>query len=211
MKSNQDKPWLDWPEDKLKYEIGTVTRFTGRYLQPLIESGEFGFKYHVEFKTWAFEREGFIERTPDDDWKITEYGERWVREKVWTTHVTNTKLLLKAYPTYSGDRVPEHRIKKPISYDGRLWIATSASGVAYDLTNADENAYVGCYQVVDPADYHGDPPPRDKDACYFGKYGYMGVVVYHSRQRYVITGHRLIIHRGEPVPQQQSLFWEAAA
>ncbi len=206
--NNRDEPWLDWPEDKLEYKIGTVTRFTGRYLQPLIERGEFGFTHNVEFKTWVFEREGFIERSPDG-WQMTEYGERWVREKAWTTHVTNTRLLLKAYPTYSGDRIPEHRIKKPFGYDGRLWVATAACDVAYDLTKADESAYVGCYQVVDPADYHGDPPPRDKDAFYFGKYGYIGVVVYHGRNRYVVTGHRLIIHRGEPVLQQQRLFGEA--
>jgi hypothetical protein len=205
---NRDKPWLDWPEERLERETSWVTHFAGRYLQKLIETGEL--KFGDPFKFWVLEREGFIEPTPAG-WQITEHGEHWAREKAWTTHVTDTALLLKANPTYSGDLIPKHRIRKPFRYAGRLWVCTGGYNVSYAHIRALNDAQVACYQVVDPADYHGDPQPRDKDTFYFGKYGYMGVVVYHGRQRYVMTGQRLIIQRGEPVPQQQSLFGEAAA
>ncbi len=206
MNSVNNKPWLEWSEDKLLWKTEYVTRFTGRYLQPLIEDGECYFigDHDEAFKIWVFEQEGFIERALQGGWQISEYGERWVREKAWTADVTDTPLLKRAWLTYSANRIPNHRIKKPFVYDGRLWIAVGGLGLGKNLKKVD------CYQIVDPIDYHGDPPIRDKDVTYFGKYGYMGAVLYHGKTSYVMTGHRLVIHRGEPMPQQQTLFEMAA-
>lgn len=100
------------------------------------------------------------------------------------------ELFAAAEVTYSADRIPSGKIKKPFAYKGCLWVTT---GIA--------NGSLECTRVVARADWRGavttyaekSRPPREAS----GTISYAGVLARHGKNEYVLTDEKLHLTRGE--------------
>ena len=107
-----------------------------------------------------------------------------------TIRVVDATLRQQIEDAYSGDRIADEKpIRKPLTYDGKLWVGTSGDA----------------RRIVPRAEYAGachTYRERSKHRVY-GESFYTGMIVQHRGQEYVITHERLVADRPaeQPAPQ----------
>jgi hypothetical protein len=119
---------------------------------------------------------------------------------------TNAGLCRQLEASYSGDVIAQSgRIRKPVWYAGRLWIAV---GVVYHGVSVEE---VSCHEMVPLALYRGDVEPwREwhyrEDRC--PEDYYPGRIVKYGGREYVMCRQELVATPGDVAgePVQLSLF-----
>lgn len=115
--------------------------------------------------------------------------------------------------SYSADKIPEGKIRRPFKFEGSLWITVSLSG----LHGLDE---ASAYRIVQEKSF---PRPtttyaiktRQGDECRADSNGfYDAMAIACGSERYVLAGPpvRFVAERepSPPEPSQLSLFGEAA-